>query len=95
MVLNVILNVVLVPLSKIDRVHEVMICEKDLMDGNVYKPLPVLLNLPFDEVCVIILHYKCSYAYILSYGSIPGNYLIHVVNILHLYDSAVSIRLHI
>lgn len=40
-----------VPLSKIDRVHEVMICEKDLMDGNVYKPLPVLLNLPFDEMC--------------------------------------------
>ena len=85
MVLNVILNVVLVPLDKMDRVHEVMICKKELMDGNVYKPLPVLLNLPFDEVCVIILHYKClcfSYEYI-SYGSIPGNYLI-AGNIIHL-----------
>ena len=54
-----------------DRVHEVIVCERELMDGNEYKPMPVLLNLSFDEVCVIILHYKClclSYEY--SYGLI-------------------------
>ena len=78
-----------------DRVQEVIMCERELMDGNVYKPLPVLLNLSFDEVCVIILHYKClrlSYEFSYMHGSIPVHYVMG--NIIHLSDS-VSVRLHI
>ncbi|CAH3171108.1 unnamed protein product, partial [Porites lobata] len=34
-----------------DRFQEVIDCERKLLDGNIYKPMPVFLNLLFDEMC--------------------------------------------
>lgn len=45
-------------IAKMDRTQEVLFCEKELMESNTHKPLPVFLNLSFDEVCVTkISHY--------------------------------------
>lgn len=52
MVLNVGYIDAPVPLMKMDRIQEVLLCERELMEDNFYKPLPVFVNLSFDEVCV-------------------------------------------
>ncbi|XP_044166660.1 uncharacterized protein LOC122950740 [Acropora millepora] len=38
-------------IAKMDRTQEVLFCEKELMESNTHKPLPVFLNLFFDETC--------------------------------------------
>ncbi|XP_044182510.1 uncharacterized protein LOC114952477 isoform X2 [Acropora millepora] len=38
-------------IAKMDRTQEVQFCEKELMESNTHKPLPVFLNLFFDETC--------------------------------------------
>ncbi|XP_074610031.1 uncharacterized protein LOC141864195 [Acropora palmata] len=40
-----------VPTSQMDRTVEVIQCERELTEGNPHQPLPVFLNLSFDEVC--------------------------------------------
>lgn len=42
----------IVLITKMDRTQEVLLCERELMESNIHKPLPVFLNLFFDEVCV-------------------------------------------
>ena len=41
----------IVLITKMDSTQEVLFCERELMKNNTYKPLPVFLNLFFDEVC--------------------------------------------
>ena len=49
----------LVPSHKLDRIQEVFLCEKALIDDNLNQPLPLFLNLSFDEVCVhLLLHIR-------------------------------------
>ena len=42
----------LVPSHKLDRMQEVLLCERELTTDDLQQPLPFLLNLSFDEVCV-------------------------------------------
>ena len=43
-----------VPSHKLDRIREVLLCEKELIDDNLNQPLPFFFNLPFDEVSVYV-----------------------------------------
>ena len=46
-------------MKQMDRTHEVLLCEKELMEGSTI-PMPLFLNLSFDEVSFqVILHYSC------------------------------------
>ena len=45
----------LVPSYKLDRIQEVLLCERELIDDNQTEPLPCFLNLSFDEVSVHML----------------------------------------
>lgn len=49
----------LVPSHKLDRIQEVLLCEKELINDNLNQPLPFFLNLSFDEVSVhMFLHIR-------------------------------------
>ena len=54
----------IVPLSKMDRMQEVLTCESELLEGNIYTPMPVFLNLSFDEVRVHQYFTTCRYVYL-------------------------------
>lgn len=49
----------LVPSHKLNRIQEVLLCEKELINDNLNQPLPFFLNLSFDEVSVhMFLHIR-------------------------------------